>query len=133
MDNRELPVTIFILKKLWFIADIEYELYDGGLKELDMADIIGFPKDELTSGDRKQLEEFVRGELEDIQDKSCESFEEIQDEIMVLAEYFRKFMAVAEDSDTKMNPDLDFSLFLLEGRIRKIRGMIKTLFVADSG
>ena len=98
-----------------------------------MAEIIGFPKDELTSGDRKQLEEFVRGELEDIQDKSCESYEEIQDEIMVLAEYFRKFMAVAEDSDTKMNPDLDFSLFLLEGRIRKIRGMIKTLFVADSG
>ena len=98
-----------------------------------MADIIGFPKDELTPGDRKQLEEFVRGELEDIQDTSCESYEEIQDEIMVLAEYFRKFMAVAEDSDTKINPDLDFSLFLLEGRIRKIRGMIKTLFVADSG
>ena len=93
-----------------------------------MADIIGFPENALTSGDRKQLEEFVRGELEDIQDTSCESYDEIQDEIMVLAEYFRNFMEVAEDPDIKMNHDLDFSLSLLEGRIRKIRGMIKTLF-----
>ena len=98
-----------------------------------MADIIGFPKYELTSGERKRLEEFVREELEDIQDTSCESREEIQDEILVLTEYFRKFVAVVEDPDTKMNPDLDFSLSLLEGRIRKIRGMIRTLFGADTG
>ena len=132
MDNREPPVTIFVLKKLWLIADIEYEFYDGGAKEFNMADIIGFPKDELTIGDRNRLEEFVQQELEDIQDTSCESCEEIKDEILVLVEYFRKFMAVAEDPGTKMHNDLDFSLSLLEGRIRKIRGMIKTLFGADS-
>ena len=93
-----------------------------------MADIIEFRKDELTPGDRKRLEEFVQQELEDIQDTSCKTFEEIQGEIMVLVEYFNKFMAVAEDPDTKVSHDLDFSLSLLEGRIRKIRGMIKTLF-----
>ena len=97
-----------------------------------MADIIGFPKDELTKGDRKRLEKFLQEEFEDIQDTSCKSYKEIQDEIMVLVGYFRNFMDVAEDPDTKMNDDLDFSLSLLEGRIRKIRGMIKTLFGADS-
>jgi hypothetical protein len=98
-----------------------------------MADIIEFRKDELTPGDRKRLEELIQQELEDIQDIGCESYGEIQYEIMVLVEYFNRFMSVAEDSDTKMSHDLDFSLSLLEGRIRKIRGMIKTLFDADSG
>jgi hypothetical protein len=37
-------------------------------------------------------------------------------------------MAVVEDPNTVKHPDLDFGLFLLEGRIRKIRGMIKSLF-----
>jgi hypothetical protein len=30
--------------------------------------------------------------------------------------------------DSKIHPDLDFGLFLLEGRIKKIRGMIKNLY-----
>lgn len=98
-----------------------------------MADIIGFAKNELTSSERERLKEFMGAELFEIQDTSCESYEDIQDEIVVLAEYFRKFIAVAEDTDTKINPDLDFSLYLLEGRIQKIRGMITCLFGAGSG
>lgn len=97
-----------------------------------MAEIIGFPKGELTPRERERLEQFMRKELEDIQDTSCESFEEIQDEILVLAEYFRKFMAVDEDRHTKIHSDLDFSLFLLVGRIWKIREMIKCLFGGES-
>jgi len=42
--------------------------------------------------------------------------------------YFRRFAEVAEDPKTRINPDFDFGLFLLEGRIRKIRGMIEGLF-----
>jgi len=93
-----------------------------------VANIIGFPKIELTASEKKRLEEFLRGELEDIQDTSCGSYAELQDQFMVLAEYFRKFIAVVEDPGTKINIDLDFSLYLLEGRIRKIRGMIECLF-----
>jgi hypothetical protein len=40
----------------------------------------------------------------------------------------RRFADVVEDAKTRINPDFDFGLFLLEGRIRKIRGMIKGLF-----
>jgi len=97
-----------------------------------MADIIGFPGKELSSGEQKWLEEFMAAELADIGDVGCESYDELQDQFMVLAEYFRKFIAVVEDSDSKIIPDIDFSLFLLEGRIRKIRGMIKCLFGAGS-
>lgn len=97
-----------------------------------MGKIIEFPKDELTPSDRKRLEEFLQEELEDIQDTSCRSYEELQDQFMVLAEYFRKFIAVVENPHSKISHDLDFSLYLLEGRIRKIRGMIKTLFCSDS-
>ena len=93
-----------------------------------MADIIEFPKMELTSGERKRLKEFIREELEDIQDTDCGSYAELRDQFMVLAEYFRKFIAVVEDPGTKLNVDLDFGLYLLEGRIRKIRGMIECLF-----
>ena len=98
-----------------------------------MVDIIEFSEKGLTSGERKRLEEFVQEELQDTQDTSCKSYEEIQDEIMVLSEYFSKLMAVVEDPDTKIQPDLDFSLFLLEGRIRKIRGMIRSLFGSHPG
>jgi hypothetical protein len=93
-----------------------------------MADIIELPKGELSPEEQKQLEEFMREELEDIQDTSCESYEQIQDEIIILEEYFQQFMAVVEDPKTKINPDLDFCLFLLDGRIRKIRGMLTSLF-----
>ncbi len=98
-----------------------------------MAHIIGFPKKGLSPNERKQLEKFVQEELQDIQDTSCESYEEIQDEILALAEYFIKFMTVFEDPDIEIHSDLDFSLFLLEGRIRKIRGMIKSLYDDDLG
>ena len=90
-----------------------------------MVDIIGFPKKRLTSGERKRLQEFVQEELQDIQNTCCESYEEIQSEIMILAEHCRKFMAVVEDPGTEIQTDLDFSLFLLEGKIRKIRGPIR--------
>jgi len=93
-----------------------------------MADIIEFPETELTSGEQKRLKEFIREELEDIQDTSCKSYAEVQDQFVILAEYFRKFIAMVEDPDTKLSLDLDFGLYLLEGRIRKIRGMIECLF-----
>jgi hypothetical protein len=93
-----------------------------------MADIIGFPREELSPEEQKQLEEFLQEELEDIQDTSCESYKQIQAEIAVMVEYFQQFMAVVKDSKTKVNPDIDFGLFLLEGRVRKIRGMLKRLF-----
>ena len=35
---------------------------------------------------------------------------------------------VVEDPKTRINPDFDFGLFLLEGKIKKIRGMIKGFF-----
>jgi hypothetical protein len=100
--------------------------------EVGVADIIGFPGKELTACERKRLEEFMVAEMADIEDTSCDAYDEIQNEIIILAEYFRRFMAVVEDPDTKMNHDLDFSLFLLEGRIRKIRGMIKSLSRKES-
>jgi hypothetical protein len=93
-----------------------------------MADIIDFIKGDLTKSEKKQVEEFIQEHLEDIQDTSCESIEEVHDEIKVLAESFLRFIKVVEDPNTKTNPDLDFGLFLLEGRIQKIRGMLKTLF-----
>ena len=93
-----------------------------------MAGVIEFPKDELTPEERKNLEEFVQQELKDIQDTSCQSIDDVQDEIIHLVEYLSKFMDVLDDPDTKINPDFDFGLFLLEGRIQKIRGMLKTLF-----
>ena len=98
-----------------------------------MADIIEFPKMELTSSERKRLKEFIRDELEDLQDTSCESYAELQDQFLVLAEYFQKFIAMVEDPDTKLNLDLDFGLYLMEGRIRKIRGMIEYLFEDEQG
>ena len=73
-------------------------------------------------------EEFMEKEQKDIQDTSCNSSDELKGEIFVLVEYFRKFMDVASDPDSKINPDYDFSLALLEGRIKKIRGMLKNLF-----
>ena len=57
-----------------------------------------------------------------------DSSDELKGGIFVLVEYFRKFMDVASDPDSKINPDYDFSLALLEGRIKKIRGMLKSLF-----
>jgi len=121
-----------MLKKFWFSADTEYNFrVNNGAKRCVMADIIGFPKTELTSGERKRLKEFIQKELEDIQDTSCGSYAELQDQFIVLAEYFRKFIAMVEDPNTKLNLDLDFGLYLLEGRIRKIRGMIECLFEDD--
>jgi hypothetical protein len=38
---------------------------------------------------------------------------------------------MVEDPNTKLNLDLDFGLYLLEGRIRKIRGMIECLLEDD--
>lgn len=93
-----------------------------------MADIIGFPNKELTPEERKQVEEFVREQVVDFQDTSCSSVDEIQEQVAILLEYFRRFADVVEDSKTRINPDFDFGLFLLEGRIKKIRGMIKGLF-----
>lgn len=93
-----------------------------------MADIIGFPSEELTSEERKQVEEFVRDQEADFQDTSCRSVDEIQEQVAILLGYFRRFENVVEDPKTRINPDFDFGLFLLEGRIRKIRGMIKGLF-----
>ena len=98
-----------------------------------MADIIEFPETELTSGEQKRLKEFIRGELEDIQDTSCKSYAQAKDQFVILAEYFRKFIAMVEDPDTKLNLDLDFGLYLMEGRIRKIRGMIEYLFEDEQG
>ena len=93
-----------------------------------MADIIGFPSEELTPEERVQVEEFVREQVADFQDTSCSSVDEIQEQVAILLEYFRRFADVVEDPKTKINPDFDFGLFLLEGRIKKIRGIIKGLF-----
>ena len=93
-----------------------------------MADIIGFPTEELTPEERVQVEEFVREQVADFQDTSCSSVDEIQEQVAILLEYFRRFADVVEDPKTKINPDFDFGLFLLEGRIKKIRGIIKGLF-----
>jgi hypothetical protein len=67
-----------------------------------------------------------------IQDTTCESVNEIRDEVLVFFAYVRQFMDVFEDPQTRINPDFDFGLLLMEGRIRKIRGMLKSLF-GDSG
>jgi hypothetical protein len=93
-----------------------------------MADIIGLPSEELTPEERVQVEEFVREQVADFQDTSCSSVDEIQEQVAVLLEYFRWFADVVDDPKTRINPDFDFGLFLLEGRIKKIRGMIKRLF-----
>ena len=93
-----------------------------------MADIIDFIRGDLTKAEKKRLEEFIQQHLQDIQDTSGESIEEVHDEIKVLAEGFLKFIKVVENPNTKANPDLDFGLFLLEGRIQKSRGMLKNLF-----
>ena len=93
-----------------------------------MADIIGFPSEELTPEERKQVEEFVREQVADFQDTSCSSVEEIKEQVAILLGYFQSFADVVEDPKTRINPDFDFGLFLLEGRIKKIRGMIKGLF-----
>ena len=84
-----------------------------------MADIVEFPKDKLTIEERKRLEEFMRQEATDIQDTACNSLDELKDEILILAEYFAKFMEVVEDPDSVIYPDYDFSLSLLEGRIKE--------------
>lgn len=97
-----------------------------------MAEIIGFPKGELTPRERERLKEFMREELSDIEDTACESVDEIRDEIIVFFGYVKRFMDVFEDPETRVNPDFDFGLFLMEGRIRKIRGIIKCLFGDDS-
>ena len=75
-----------------------------------------------------QVEAFVREQVADFQDISCSSVEEIQEQVAVLLGYFRRLADVVEDPKTRINPDFDFGLFLLEGRIKKIRGMIKGLF-----
>ena len=93
-----------------------------------MADNIAFPSEELTPEERMQVEEFVRDQAADFQDTSCRSVEEIKEQVAVLIAYFQRFAEVVEDPKTRINPDLDFGLFLLEGRIKKIRGMIKGLF-----
>ena len=93
-----------------------------------MADIIGFPNEELTPEERVQVEEFVRDQVADFQNSSCGSVDEIQEQVAILLEHFRRFENVVEDPKTRINPDFDFGLFLLEGRIKKIRGMIKDLF-----
>jgi hypothetical protein len=93
-----------------------------------MADIIGFPSEELTPEERMQVEEFVREQVAEFQDISCGSVDEIQEQVAILLGYFRRFADVVEDPKTRINPDFDFGLFLLEGRIKKIRGMIKGLF-----
>jgi hypothetical protein len=93
-----------------------------------MADIIGFPSGELTPEERMQVEEFVREQVADFQDTSCSSVDEIQEQVAILLGNFRRFADMIEDPKTKINPDFDFGLFLLEGRIKKIRGMIKGLF-----
>ena len=93
-----------------------------------MADIIGFPSDELTPEERVQVEEFVRDQTADFQDTSCRSVEEIKEQVAVLIAYFQRFAEVVEDPKTRINPDFDFGLFLLEGKIKKIRGMIKGFF-----
>jgi hypothetical protein len=93
-----------------------------------MADIIGFPSEKLTPEERKQVEEFVREQVANFQDTSCSSVDEIQEQVAILLGYFQRFADVVEDPKTRINPDFDFGLFLLEGRIKKIRGMIKGLF-----
>ena len=90
-----------------------------------MADIIGFPSEELTPEERMQVEEFVREQVADFQDTSCRSVDEIQEQVAILLGYFRRFENVVEDPKTRIDPDFDFGLFLLERRIKKIRGMIK--------
>lgn len=93
-----------------------------------MADIIGFPSEELTPEERMQVEDFVRDQEADFQDSSCGSVDEIKEQVAILLENFRRFEDVIEDPKTRINPDFDFGLFLLEGRIKKIRGMIEGLF-----
>ena len=94
-----------------------------------MADIIGFPRSgELTAEERERVQEFMQEQMADFADTACGSVEEIKEQVAVLCGYFRRFAAVAEDPETRINPDFDFGLFLLEGRIKKIRGMIKGLF-----
>jgi len=93
-----------------------------------MADIIAFPSEELTPEERMQVEEFVRDQAADFQDTSCRSVEEIKEQVAVLIAYFQRFAEVVEDPKTRINPDFDFGLFLLEGKIKKIRGMIKGFF-----
>jgi hypothetical protein len=93
-----------------------------------MAEIIGFPSEELNPEERVQVEEFVREQVADFQDTSCRSVEEIKEQVAILIGYFRRFENVVEDPKTRINSDFDFGLFLLEGRIKKIRGMIKGLF-----
>jgi hypothetical protein len=93
-----------------------------------MSNIIGFPSEDLTTEERVKVEEFVRDQVADFQNTSCGSVDEIQEQVAILLEYFRRFADVVEDPKTRINPDFDFGLFLLEGRIKKIRGMIKGLF-----
>ena len=93
-----------------------------------MADNIAFPSEELTPEERMQVEEFVRDQAADFQDTSCRSVEEIKEQVAVLIAYFQRFAEVVEDPKTRINPDFDFGLFLLEGKIKKIRGMIKGFF-----
>jgi len=93
-----------------------------------MADNIAFPSEELTPEERMQVEEFVRDQAADFQDTSCRSVEEIKEQVAVLIAYFQRFAEVVEDPKTRINPDFDFGLFLLEGKIKKIMGMIKGFF-----
>jgi len=82
-----LLTTYFVLKKLRFIADIGIKSNDKAVVRLNMADIIGFPKTDLTPGERKQLEKFMETELAYIEGTACESIDEITDEIMVFFGY----------------------------------------------
>jgi hypothetical protein len=84
-----------------------------------MGDVIGLPSGELTPEERMQVEEFVREQVADFQDTDCSSIDEIQEQVAALLGYFRQFADVVEDPKTRIYPDFDFGLFLLEGRIKK--------------
>ena len=96
-----------------------------------MADVIGFPRGELSPEERAQVEAFVQEQVADFADTACNSVDEIREQVAILLGYFRRFEEVVEDPATSINPDFDFGLFLLEGRIKKIRGMIKGWFGAS--
>jgi hypothetical protein len=93
-----------------------------------VADIIEYPEGELTPSEKKNLLKLLKKEQADIADTSCDSVEQIKDEMIILVNYYQRVMSVLEDPNAEIYPDLDLKLFLLEGRIKKIRGMIKNLY-----
>jgi hypothetical protein len=93
-----------------------------------VAEIFQYPEDELTASEKKNLLKFIKKEQADTADTSCDSVEEIKDEMIILVNYYQRVMSVLEDPNAEIYPDLDLKLFLLEGRIKKIRGMIKNFY-----